>query len=65
MIKEAELYVDKIPEEDIAQLCAINPLASEQLRRIVAERQRDELAQRMTAPNGAVKVDIGAETGAT
>jgi len=65
MIKEAELYVDKITEEDIAQLCAINPLASEQLRRIVAERQRDELAQRMTAPNGAVKVDIGAETGAT
>ena len=65
MIKEAELYVDKITEEDIAQLCAINPLASEQLRRIVAERQRDELAQRMTAPNGAVKVDIVAESGAS
>ena len=65
MIKEAELYVDKITEEDIAQLCAINPLASEQLRRIVAVRQRDELAQRMTAPTGAVKGDIGAETGAT
>ena len=65
MNEEAELYEDKITEKDIEQLCTINPLASEQLRRIVAERQRDELAQRMTAPNGAVKVDIGAETGAT
>ena len=34
---------DKITDEDIAKLCAENPLASEQLRRIVAERQRDEL----------------------
>ena len=34
---------DKITDEDIAKLCTENPLASEQLRRIVAERQRDEL----------------------
>ena len=32
-----------ITEADIAKLCEINPLASEQLRRICAERQRDEL----------------------
>ncbi len=32
-----------ITEADITKLCEINPLASEQLRRICAERQRDEL----------------------
>ena len=32
-----------ITEADIAKLSEINPLASEQLRRICAERQRDEL----------------------
>ena len=32
-----------ITEADIAKLCEINPLAGEQLRRICAERQRDEL----------------------
>ena len=34
---------EQITDEDIAKLCAENPLANEQLRRIVAERQRDEL----------------------
>ena len=34
---------EQITEEDIEKLCKENPLASEQLRRIVAERQRDEL----------------------
>jgi hypothetical protein len=32
-----------ITEADITKLCEINPLAGEQLRRICAERQRDEL----------------------
>ena len=32
-----------ITEADIAKLCEINPMAGEQLRRICAERQRDEL----------------------
>ena len=32
-----------ITEADITKLCEINPLASEQLRRICAERQSDEL----------------------
>jgi len=34
---------EQITEADIEKLCQENPLASEQLRRIVAERQRDEL----------------------
>ena len=33
----------RIIEKDIEALCAINPMASEQLRRIVAERQKAEL----------------------
>jgi hypothetical protein len=33
----------KITDKDIEILCAVNPMASEQLRRIVAERQRTEL----------------------
>lgn len=33
----------KIIDVDIEALCAINPMASEQLRRIVAERQKAEL----------------------
>ena len=34
---------EQITEADIEKLCKENPLVSEQLRRIVAERQRDEL----------------------
>jgi len=34
---------EKITDGDIEILCAANPMASEQLRRIVAERQRAEL----------------------
>ncbi len=33
----------QITDRDIEILCATNPLASEQLRRIVAERQNAEL----------------------
>ena len=42
---------EKITDEDIAKLCAENPLASEQLRRIVAERQRDELKAELNGNN--------------
>jgi len=34
---------EQITDVDIEKLCKENPLANEQLRRIVAERQRDEL----------------------
>ena len=42
---------DKITDADIAKLCAENPLANEQLRRIVAERQRDELKAELNGDN--------------
>jgi len=34
---------NQITEADLEMLCKENPLANEQLRRIVAERQRTEL----------------------
>ncbi len=34
---------EQITEADIEQLCKENPVANEQLRRIVAERQKKEL----------------------
>ena len=39
---------EQITEEDIEQLCKENPLANEQLRRIVAERQKQELIKIIT-----------------
>jgi len=57
-----------ITQEDIQMLVAENPLAAEQLRRIVAERQRQELQSELDdlkataeslgiSPNGAEKLD--------
>ena len=43
-----------ITNEDIQALLAQNPLASEQLRRIIAERQRDEAVAALAAQNGSV-----------
>jgi hypothetical protein len=34
---------EKITDRDLEALCKENPLANEQLRRIVAERQKNEL----------------------
>ena len=57
-----------ITQEDIQMLVAENPLAAEQLRRIMAERQRQELQAELDelkatadhlgiSPNGAEKLD--------
>ena len=57
-----------ITQEDIQMLVAENPLAAEQLRRIMAERQRQELQAELDAlqataeslgisPNGVEKPD--------
>jgi chromosome segregation and condensation protein ScpB len=57
-----------ITQEDIQMLVAENPLAAEQLRRIMAERQRQELQAELDelkataeslgiSPNGAEKPD--------
>ena len=37
----------QITDKDIEVLCATNPLASEQLRRIMAERQRAEVIEEL------------------
>ena len=39
---------EQITEADIEQLCKENPVASEQLRRIVAKRQKQELIKIIT-----------------
>jgi chromosome segregation and condensation protein ScpB len=57
-----------ITQEDIQMLVAENPLAAEQLRRIMAERQRQELQTELDelkatadhlgiSPNGVEKLD--------
>ena len=48
-----------ITDADLQLLLQQNPLAAEQLRRIMAERQRDELkAQLEKSNNGAVDNEI-------
>ena len=37
----------QITDKDIEVLCATNPLANEQLRRIMAERQRAEVIEEL------------------
>tara|TARA_B100000749_G_C18145948_1_gene349753 strand:- start:218 stop:379 length:162 start_codon:yes stop_codon:yes gene_type:complete len=39
---------EQITDADIEQLCNENPVASEQLRRIIAERQKQELIKIIT-----------------
>ena len=43
---------EQITDADIQTLQASNPLAAEQLRRIMAERQRDELKAELAASKG-------------
>jgi len=49
----------QITDEDLQALLNHNPLAAEQLRRIMAERQRDELVAELDEmKNGAGPVEI-------
>ena len=43
---------DGITDDDLQTLFAQNPLAAEQLRRIIAERHRDELRAEIEALKG-------------
>ena len=43
----------QITDQDLQMLLAQNPLAAEQLRRIMAERQVVELQARLAASNGS------------
>jgi len=45
---------NEISNADLQRMLAENPLAAEQLRRIVAERQRDEAIAALAAQNGDV-----------
>ena len=53
----------EITNADIQRLLVENPLAAEQLRRIVAERQRDDALASLAQQNGAASgpVDVGEE----
>jgi hypothetical protein len=58
---------DGITDADLQLLIAQNPLAAEQLRRIIAERRREELQAEFDALKASVNgveagVDVGAET---
>jgi hypothetical protein len=55
---------NEITNADIQRLLTENPLAAEQLRRIVAERQRDDALANLTRLNGAASgpVDVGEES---
>jgi hypothetical protein len=47
---------NQITDADLQMLLAQNPLANEQLRRIIAERQVIELQAQLAASNGAVDI---------
>ena len=49
---------DQITSDDLQALWAINPLASEQLRRIIAERRLAALESSIAATNGLVTDEI-------
>ena len=51
---------DQITSDDLQALWAINPLASEQLRRIIAERRLAALESSIAATNGLVTDEIEA-----
>ena len=59
----------QITDADLQALLTQNPLAAEQLRRIMAERQRDEalaalaIAQNGTAPESDVEEVVSADIG--
>jgi len=49
---------DQITSDDLQALWAINPLASEQLRRIIAERRLAALESSIAATNGLVGDEV-------
>ena len=51
---------DQITSDDLQALWAVNPLAAEQLRRIVAERRLAALESSIAATNGLVTDEIEA-----
>ena len=51
---------EQITMQDLQALWAINPLASEQLRRIIAERRLAALESSIAATNGLVTDEIEA-----
>ena len=51
---------NKISDADLERLFQINPLAAEQLRRIMAERHRAELQAEIEVLNGRLN-GVGAE----
>jgi hypothetical protein len=51
---------DQITSDDLQALWIINPLASEQLRRIIAERRLAALESSIAATNGLVTDEIEA-----
>ena len=51
---------DQITSDDLQALWAINPLASEQLRRIIAERRLAFLEASIAATNGPVGDEVEA-----
>ena len=42
----------EVTPEDVAQLCAMNPLAAEQLKNIALQRRLAELEQMLSGGNG-------------
>ena len=42
----------EVTAEDVAQLCAINPLAAEQLKNLALQRRLTELEQVLSGGNG-------------
>ena len=49
---------NQITDADLQALLTQNPLAAEQLRRIIAERQRDEALERLASQNGQTEEPV-------
>ena len=47
----------EITDADLQTLLRENPLAAEQLRRIIAERQREELLAQIASQNGTAEAE--------
>ena len=52
---------NQITDADLQALLTQNPLAAEQLRRIIAERQRDEALERLASGNGQTEEPVPAK----
>ena len=53
----------EITDSDLQTLLRENPLAAEQLRRIMAERQREELLAQIASQNGTAETQPAEVTG--